>query len=188
MTETEQEYFQICAWRFLHPLPKDEYGEWHHILPKSCGGFDKKFNLVRLSLDEHYRCHCLLTDIFKENGSVKEYKAMVCARHFMSQKVNRPEDFASLKSEWRKIMSEKVSKGLIGHEVSEESRRRMAVHAYGNKNMLGHKHTAESRKKMSDAKKGRTPWNKGLHSEKAKAAAKKSWETRRKRRTNILTD
>ena len=174
MTETEKEYFQICAWRFLHPLSETQHSEVHHILPRSCGGFDKPFNLVRLTLEEHYRCHCLLPKIFKEKNAIEEYKSMVCANHFMSMKVKRPEDFAEMKEEWRKIMSEKVSKGLMGHKVSEESRRRMAVRAYGNKNRLGKRHSAESRKKMSEHMKGRIPWNKGLHGG--------------KRRTNILTD
>jgi uncharacterized protein YicC (UPF0701 family) len=126
--------------------------------------------------------------LFKEKNAIEEYKSMVCAKHFMSQKIKRPEEFVEMKEEWRKIVSEKVSKGLMGHKVSEETKRRMATHAYGNKNMLGKRHSAESRRKMSQSMKGRIPWNKGLHSEKSRAASKKSWETRRKRRTNVLVD
>ena len=181
MTESEIEYFAICAQRLLHPLPKSQYTEKHHILPKSCGGGNWKWNFVRLTPEEHYRCHQLLVTIFKEKGMVEEYKSMVCAWHFMNAKYGSPEAFAEAKMEWRKIMSEKVSKGLMGHSVSEESRRKMAIHAYGNKNMLGKRHSAASRKKMSEARKGKTPWNKGLHGKKATLATKKGWKTRRVR-------
>ena len=40
--------------------PENEYGETHHIIPRSFGGSNDKENLVRLSAREHYIAHALL--------------------------------------------------------------------------------------------------------------------------------
>lgn len=48
-------YFQIIRNRRNNPLPADEYGELHHIKPKSFGrseeNLDDQKNLIRLSTD-----------------------------------------------------------------------------------------------------------------------------------------
>lgn len=43
------------------------YTETHHIIPKCLGGSDDNYNLVKLSPEEHYLAHLLLTKIHPEN-------------------------------------------------------------------------------------------------------------------------
>ena len=44
-----------------------EYTENHHIIPRSFGGTDEPWNLVRLTLREHRLAHLLLWKIYGEN-------------------------------------------------------------------------------------------------------------------------
>lgn len=50
--------------------PLTSYKETHHIVPKSVGGKDDKSNLVELTLKEHFLCHKLLIQIYKNNKSL----------------------------------------------------------------------------------------------------------------------
>jgi hypothetical protein len=53
--------------------------ENHHIIPKSVGGLNNKGNLVLLTPKEHYICHRLLVEIYKNTPfSNKMYYAMWC--------------------------------------------------------------------------------------------------------------
>lgn len=175
MTKTEQEYFQICAWRYLHPLPKGEYGERHHILPKSCGGFDLQINIVKLTPEEHYRCHCLLPKIFDEKRMLKEKAKMLYAFNMLSNTRKGLAvgcaEYSMLKEElhnterseeYRRHISESKlgeKNGMFGRKLTEEHKR--ILRSAAAKAFKGRKHTLESRKKMSDALKGRSVWNKG---------------------------
>lgn len=53
----------------------DGYCETHHILPKCLGGTDDKFNLVRLTPEEHYLAHQLLIKMYPNNPKL-EYAAL----------------------------------------------------------------------------------------------------------------
>ena len=66
-------YDRIVENRLNNPLSKDEYGERHHIIPRSLGGSNRTDNLVRLSAREHFICHALLAEIY-EYGSVEWIK------------------------------------------------------------------------------------------------------------------
>lgn len=57
----EKLYNQIIDNRKCFPLTKTQYGENHHILPRSLGGTDVDSNMVKLTAREHFLCHyCLL--------------------------------------------------------------------------------------------------------------------------------
>ena len=58
-------YFNIIRNRRNNPLPSDEYGETHHIKPRSFGGLDTPNNLIRLSAREHFIVHFLLYKMYK---------------------------------------------------------------------------------------------------------------------------
>ena len=58
-------YFQIIRNRRNNPLPEEEYGEVHHIIPRSFSGLDTPENLIRLSAREHFIVHFLLYKIYK---------------------------------------------------------------------------------------------------------------------------
>lgn len=60
-----------------------EYGEHHHIMPRSLGGTDKDENIVKLTAREHFICHWLLVKMYKK-GSI-ERKKMLCAFWKMKQ-------------------------------------------------------------------------------------------------------
>lgn len=53
-------YFSIIEKAKLRVLPKTEYKETHHIVPRSLGGSNELSNLVDLTYREHRICHKLL--------------------------------------------------------------------------------------------------------------------------------
>ena len=53
-------YFSIIENAKLRVLPKTEYKETHHIVPRSLGGSNERDNLVDLTYREHRVCHKLL--------------------------------------------------------------------------------------------------------------------------------
>ena len=70
--------------------------------------------------------------------------------------------------------NKKKSESLMGHFVSEETKRKIGEANKGKSYRKGAKWSAESRKRLSDACKGRKAPNKGIpHSEKAKANMRK---------------
>ena len=69
----EKIYFSIIENRKNNKF--DGYTEKHHILPRSLGGTDEKDNIVSLSAREHYICHLLLTEIYK-NDKVSHSKML----------------------------------------------------------------------------------------------------------------
>ena len=61
-------YNKIIENRKMKPLLESEYGEKHHILPRSLGGGDNVSNLVRLTAREHFICHALLAEIYDKHS------------------------------------------------------------------------------------------------------------------------
>ena len=49
----------------------DGYTEKHHILPKSMGGSNQAFNIVKLTAREHFLAHWLLFKIYKTPSMAK---------------------------------------------------------------------------------------------------------------------
>jgi hypothetical protein len=66
-------YDKIIENRLNNPLDETEYGEKHHIIPRSLGGSDEVQNLVRLTAREHFICHALLAEMY-EDGKTEWYK------------------------------------------------------------------------------------------------------------------
>lgn len=48
-----------------------EEGEWHHVIPRSCGGDNSNGNIVRLSYREHFIAHALLTKMMIDDNHKK---------------------------------------------------------------------------------------------------------------------
>lgn len=66
-------YDNIINNRLNNPLNENEYGEVHHITPRSLGGSDSDDNLIRLTAREHFICHALLAEMYEE-GTNEWYK------------------------------------------------------------------------------------------------------------------
>ena len=107
------------------------YKEVHHIIPKSCGGSNDKYNLVALTAKEHYIIHLLLIKFIEK----KFYFKMVKAFHVMS----------SMKTKYLK-RNLKVSSRLF-----EKYRKEYSEYLKLNPKIM----TKEIRKKISIAKKGK---------------------------------
>lgn len=56
-----------------------EYFESHHIIPKCVGGTDEVENLVKLTPEEHYVAHQLLSKIYKHNPKLVYAATMMVA-------------------------------------------------------------------------------------------------------------
>lgn len=157
-----QEYIAIVNQRQQEPLSE---GERHHIIPKSCGGPNKKWNIVRLTSEEHIECHRLLTLIY---ATGEEHFRMCAAYALMCTSRSRVKVSDEKAAEARRLSSKsrkgRPNKNKGKHIIPEESRL-----AIGNANRGRHP-SEETRKKMADAhrgksnpgRKGKAPWNKGL--------------------------
>lgn len=66
-------YDKIIENRKQNPLKDGEYGEKHHIIPRSLSGSDNTENLVKLTAREHFICHALLSEMY-EKESFEWYK------------------------------------------------------------------------------------------------------------------
>lgn len=144
-----EQYIALIHNRQQNPLPEGHYGEHHHIIPRACGGSDEGWNLVKLTPEEHYRCHCLLPLIYTTG---EEHKKMVFAWKVISKTDTiSSEEFANLREKQRKANSEKHK----GKRLSEETKRKMSeAHK-------GLPRSEEHKRNLSEANKGQVPWNKG---------------------------
>lgn len=164
-----EEYISIIHNRQQDPLPEGVYGERHHIIPRSCGGCNEEWNLIKLTPEEHYRCHYLLTFIYVEG---EQHDKLLYAWHNMS--CRRGEDvtvgeYARLKREWSKLNSN-VHKGT---HHTDETRKQISQH------LTGITRSQETRRRISEGMKGkyvgRIPWNKD------KKTGPQSEETKKRR-------
>lgn len=141
------EYASIVAHRQDNPLSDSDYGERHHIFPKSFGGRNNKTNIVRLTPEEHYRCHRLLAEI--TDGTCLHQKAVFAWWCMVSCRKNL------------EISEEEY--GILRRKVAAET----AKINTGRTSYWKGKHiTVEMRQAISKARKGvprTTPiWNKGI--------------------------
>lgn len=127
-------YFTIIRNRINNPLPTDEYGEVHHIKPRSFWNLsqqslnpDDQKNLVRLSAREHFIVHFLLYKIYKHRSEniflkskreLERYKKMTLAFNMMinaKSKLHKRLDkninnrvFAQLRKEVSKLSKQQI--------------------------------------------------------------------------------
>lgn len=122
------------------------YTEKHHIIPKSFGGSNKKENLVKLTVKEHYICHLLLTKMV--SGEYRD--KMIFALSLMRPKIShRSVLYEKLKIEGNLARSKRMS----GRTVSAATRKKQSNSRRGkytgqDNHFYGKTHTAESKAKM----------------------------------------
>lgn len=70
-----EEYNKIIDFRKSNPLPEGQYGEDHHIVPKSICPLLKKAkgNIVKLTAQEHFMAHYHLWKAFRDELHEKEW-------------------------------------------------------------------------------------------------------------------
>ena len=145
-------------------MPDGEYGEVHHIVPKSEGGSDEPNNLVKLTAREHYVAHLLLARIYND-------RKMWCAVWMMSNDKRRhitSHQYESARKNRSRLMSRHMKhlakEGCIdkwkfsqsGKSRSKSERKHLSRKMKGNKNGVGvHNISEEGRKKTSNANKGK---------------------------------
>lgn len=143
-----EEYTKIIRFRLQNPLSENEDGELHHIVPKSCGGNRLQDNLIKLTVDEHVRCHKLLPEIYTTG---KEHRSMVYALHLLAVTRNNTilsdEEILKARREMSEIMKQKTVPEEVWRKTAEKNR--------------GRHHSEEWKRHISEARKGRPSTFKG---------------------------
>ena len=131
----------------------NEYGEIHHIIPRSLGGNNTPGNLVKLSAREHFICHVLLT---KFTNGVNRHKMLYAAnmmaqvsRDYQERYIPSSRLYETIKQEFSQMHSAR----LTGQKLSQEHKSKISV---GNQGRIHSAETIEKRKASLVGKK-RTP-------------------------------
>jgi hypothetical protein len=104
-----RKYFQLMARSFNRPKPK-KY-EKHHIIPKSFGGNEEKWNTAYLTLREHFIAHLLLVKITIGNNKFKMLNALMRMSNSKDNKYNlKSRHYEKI----RKDFSKEKSKSMMG--------------------------------------------------------------------------
>jgi len=93
-------YFSIIENARVRVLPKDQYKETHHIIPRSMGGDNSSDNLVELTAKEHFICHKLLVKMTEGESRGKMAFALVLMSGQRGSKIY---------DSTRKLLAERVS-------------------------------------------------------------------------------
>lgn len=151
------------------------YVEKHHVIPKSLGGTDDKFNIVSLTAREHFVCHRLLTKM-TEGSYKKKMIHAIWSFTRTSKNQNRikitSKSYEVIRKEFSNMLSES-RKGIMNVGKTP-----------WNKGIStpGRKHTEETKIKMKNSWKKRPPRSKE-HSDaisRANTGKKASEETKKK--------
>lgn len=147
----------------------DSYTEKHHILPESLGGLDTPENLTTLTAREHFICHWLLTQIYKDGDA--HWKMLNAIRMMRAENKNQQRYstkitsrvYSNLKEEYARLQSEKYrgkNNPMYGDKFyrSDEGFRKQKEAVTGEKN--GAKQL-DARRKIAESKLGkkREPFN-----------------------------
>ncbi len=152
------EYKRIIENRRKHSI--DGYSENHHIIPKSLGGNDDEFNMVRLSAIEHFQCHILLP-LFTE-GNDRDKMAFAWDR--MANYGDKPidyEEYEVLKIQLSKSKSRMMKEKWASEDnpwkdrdYNSENNPNYRDETTPDSPLKGVAKTLSHRKKMSDSHKG----------------------------------
>ena len=154
---------EILNTRGRFSIPKTEYKERHHIIPRCMGGNDENENLIDLYAREHFIAHKLLAEENPDNIKLVSAWSMMA---FPKGSTKRdfeitPEEYEELRIMQAKVMS-KFAKELWedpeyrkAHVVPEWRKEQYRQRMKGKKLGLGKTHTMtdEAKKKLSEANK-----------------------------------
>ena len=126
----------------------------HHIIPKHAGGTDDPSNLIYLTVEEHAEAHRMLFEQYGRWQDELAWKGLLkLVTHdeamIRSMKPNLGKTFDD---EHRK----KISESLIGHEVTDQTRKKIAqTRKDRNIKPVGYERTDEIKLKMSNSAKNK---------------------------------
>ena len=147
------------------------YGEKHHIIPKCLKGGNEKPNIVKLTAEEHFIAHLLLTKMYPDEGRLASVVFLMSHR-VDGQKVKNNKIYGRLRESVARSFSA-MNKGRISHNkgktLSEEQKKHLSVINTGKKqtpetiekrfkNIRGRKtgpKSQETKDKISNSLKGR---------------------------------
>lgn len=134
------------------------YGENHHIIPKSLGGEDKRYNIVKLSAREHLICHMLLPRMLTGVHKRNMHFALWCMVKLDNSAIKGRMPVTARQFEHiRKNHAAAVSEVHRGKIVSDDTKKKISIAATGRTgHMAGKKHSEYTKKKISLATTGRT--------------------------------
>lgn len=154
------------------------YCEKHHIIPRCLKGGNEATNIVRLTAEEHFVAHLLLTKMYPDKGRLASAVFLMSTR-CNKEKVKNNKFYGELKrrsaltislankgripwnkdgthsEESRKKMSESGKKRA---PISEETRAKLSARTVWNR---GIPMSAETKEKLSIINRGQVSWNKG---------------------------
>jgi len=101
-------YFSLIEKRKEFLIDKKiNYGEQHHIVPKSLGGSNDEENLVILTAREHYIAHKLLTKMTTGEAKIKMFWAFHRILHSKNTNFNlNSKSYSLFREQWSKFMKE----------------------------------------------------------------------------------
>lgn len=131
-SDSTKQYFELCS----RDTNETKYFEKHHILPKSMWPeFEKsKWNLVRLSLNDHFTAHKLLSKMCLAGEDTRK---MTHALWFMTHRKDTRE--AISEEEYINIRKEYIDNSMgdnhpsLGRKLSQETKDKIGAKAKGRK-------------------------------------------------------
>jgi hypothetical protein len=153
-------YDELISKRLNNTLEKNEYGEYHHIIPKCMGGSDENSNIVKLSAKEHYIAHHLLYKIYKTPSMAHAWFCMTRNSEGQNRAISAIQYESARKAHIEALKQTMVGKGN---------------HFYGKQ------HTEEAKQKISKANSGRKKTQKEIDNWVEKVAKKSKSNDHRKK-------
>lgn len=126
-------------------IPKNEYKERHHIIPKCMGGNNEKDNLIDLYAREHFIAHKLLAEENPHNKSLTYafWNMCVVSQDRFCRYKPDPREYEKARKMHQDMMSNRV--------VAQETKDKMREKQMGEHNSFyGKHHTAETRKRLRE--------------------------------------
>lgn len=106
-------YYTIIQNATNRPIQSTVYYEVHHIIPKSLGGDNSSYNLVRLTAREHLICHLLLTKMTEGTHRAKMITAVWAMTNLSNSLQDRckltPRQYARVREDFAKLQSDKMT-------------------------------------------------------------------------------
>lgn len=95
----------------------NEYGEIHHIIPRSLGGDNIKDNLVNLTPREHFICHKLLTKMLTGVAKRKMHMAVRYMKDANNKNKMTSRQYSISKEESREYMKDLKTGGTLSDQT-----------------------------------------------------------------------